>query len=75
LNQKSAEGEPMLNLACPPITAPADAHKQKDDDKPIVVFFHSTGLFCPFSSLKNYIHHDDHAHEITGPDILLYSEN
>jgi hypothetical protein len=39
-----------------------------------MVFFHFTGISRLLSPLKNRIHRDDYAHEITGPDILPLPE-
>jgi hypothetical protein len=37
-------------------------------------FFHFTGISRLLSSMKKYIHRDDHTHEIAGPDVLPLSE-
>jgi hypothetical protein len=75
LESEECRRRAMLNLACPPIIAPADAHKQKDDEQPIVGAFSFYGPFLPVFSPKNYIHRTGHAHKIAGPDFFHCLKN
>jgi hypothetical protein len=74
LNRQSAEGEPTRSLACQQITASANVYRQKVYAAAYYGFFHFTDIASLLSPLKNYIHRDDHAHEIAGSDILPLPE-